>query len=232
VATAVGPAATVIQRGLTGSVYGSQLGAVEDYIRIMRPLVSGSPANHQGEYFSFQGELPARAAHVPVPEIGLGVLRPRMAELAGSVADFAVTYLTPKAYVENQILPALARGAERANRRQPRVVVIVPCIVQRAGRDPAKLASSPHLQLSHYVAMLAKAGLDVDLAQPEVNAKVAVEGRAVLTGEIGEVVDGLVEFALVADEVVVSVAGVCQALGPRAALEDLQEILAALMSRE
>lgn len=231
VATAIGPGATVFQWNMLGAPYGSQLGAVEEYVRIMRPLISGHTVDQSGEYFSFHGELPPRSPHVPVPELGLGVLRPRMAELAGSLADFAVTYLAPKSYVEEQIVPALARGASAAGRQQPRVVTLVPCTVTRAGRDPVELACSPHVQLPHYVSMLAKAGLDVDLAQPRANAKAAIGARAHLAGEVDEIVDGLVDFGLVADEVVVSVSGVCQALGPRAALEDLQEILAALASR-
>lgn len=86
-----------------------------------------------------------------------------------------------------------------------------------------KLACSPHVHLPHYVGMLAKAGLDVELGQPQANAKAAIDGRAHLAGGVDEIVDGLLEFALVADEVVVSVSGVCQAFGPRAALEDLQD---------
>lgn len=86
-----------------------------------------------------------------------------------------------------------------------------------------KLACSPHVHLPHYVGMLAKAGLDVELGQPQANAKAAIDGRAHLAGGVDEIVDGLLEFALVADEVVVSFSGVCQAFGSRAALEDLQD---------
>jgi 5,10-methylenetetrahydromethanopterin reductase len=231
VAMAIGPGATMVQGNLAGAPYRSQIGAVEEYLRILRPLVSGRPADQSGEFFSFHGELPPRSAHIPEPELGLGVLRPRMAELAGSLADFAVTYLTPKAYLEEQIVPALARGAEGAGRLQPRVVALVPCTVARPGRDPVALAYSPHLQLPHYVGMLAKAGLPVDLGEAHVNARAAIEGRAHLSGGVDEIVEGLLDFGLVTDEVVVSVAGVCQAFGPRAALADLQEILAVLAAR-
>jgi hypothetical protein len=46
---------------------------------------------------------------VPAPhvEVGVGVLRERMAMLAGRRADVAITWLTPIRYLDQVLLPAL-----------------------------------------------------------------------------------------------------------------------------
>ncbi|MER6841096.1 LLM class flavin-dependent oxidoreductase [Streptomyces platensis] len=56
----------------------------------------------------------------PKVDIGLGVLRPGMARLAGHIADVAITWLTPAAYLRDTVIPALRAGAESAGRPVPR----------------------------------------------------------------------------------------------------------------
>lgn len=218
-----GPGAIELQRRLMGRPYASQLTAVREYVTLTRALLAGEPVDQQGEYFSFTGEL------TPVPhpgvEVALGVLRPAMARLAGEVADAAITWLTPAAYLRDYIVPALREGARSAGRPVPRLVAIVPVALQRPDRDPAELADTVHLRVPHYVDMLRKAGIEVSGADAAARGKAVVEGRAFVHGEPDRIAEQLGEFLDAGvDEVVLSLTGVCLRYGPQAALTEMEAL--------
>lgn len=107
-----GPGGRQLQQSLLGEAYRSPLTAAREYLSIVRGLLAGETVDTRGEYFSCRAEMP----RYPVPgvEIGLGVLRPGMAKLAGEVADVAVTWLTPAHYLRDTVLPAMREGAANA----------------------------------------------------------------------------------------------------------------------
>nr|WP_201748925.1 LLM class flavin-dependent oxidoreductase [Micromonospora acroterricola] len=223
-----GPGGASLQRGTLGAPYRSQLGAVREYATIVRSLLETGKVNHQGEFFSCGMELGTFPR--PPIEIGLGVLRPRMAELAGEVADVAITWLTPASYLRETVVPALRRGAERAGRPMPRLVAIVPMALRESGRDPVDLAlnsNSGHMRLPHYIDMLSRSGIDVDMADdPRASGRALVEGGAFLYGDHEELTQGIKEFSAAgADEVAFNLAGVCVTYGARTTLGELETIL-------
>lgn len=107
-----GPGGRALQRSLLGEPYRSPLTAAREYLSIVRGLLAGDAVDVRGEYFSCRAEMPRYPA--PDVEIGLGVLRPGMARLAGEVADVAVTWLTPAHYLRDTVLPAMREGAAHA----------------------------------------------------------------------------------------------------------------------
>ena len=221
-----GPGAAILQESVHGSAWRSPLTAAREYLTIVRALLAGQGAAVDGEYFSLHGGIP------PLPgvdvELGLGVLRPRMARLAGELADVAITWLTPPAYLSARVLPALRAGAEAAGRPTPRLAAVVPVALSGPDRDPVELVlagSTAHLKLPHYCAMLRDAGLDVDPADPARGARALVEGGVFVHGEPDVVVKELDAYrAAGADEVVLNVTGVCHRFGARAALAELRTI--------
>jgi len=225
VVAAFGPGATALQKGALGAPYPSQLDAVREYVTLVRQLLDGEVLAGGGEHFRYHGGLPAPAAGAPRVEVGAGVLRPAMGRLAGAVADAAVTLLAPASYLRQRIVPALRAGADAADRPMPRLVAIVPVALARAGRDPLAFADSAHLRVPHYRAMLRQAGVPVGEGSHAELVGAVVAAGAVLYGEPDELGEELGRFAAAgADEVVVSVAGVCQRQGPQAALDELDEI--------
>ena len=88
-------------------------------------------------------------------ELGLGVLRPKMAHLAGEHADGAITWLTGAPWIGHTLRPALAAGAARAGRRQPRLIATL-----HVGGDDTDLgqqagtALAGHLRAPHYRRLL------------------------------------------------------------------------------
>ncbi|MEU1849551.1 LLM class flavin-dependent oxidoreductase [Streptomyces sp. NPDC019990] len=227
-----GPGAAVLQRSMCGTPYRSPLTASREYLTAVRGLLDGESVEQDGTYFTCHGEL------LPVPrppiEVGLGVLRPGMARLAGEVADTAITWLTPAAYLRDTVVPALREGAEAAGRPVPRLVSIVPVALAAADRDPAALAlasNTGHLRLPHYVDMLRRSGIRTDSSDPAAGAAALVEGRAFLYGEPKVLAE---EFAAYreagVDEIVLNVTGVNGMYGSRTALRELETVLAEVTS--
>ncbi|MGW1670970.1 LLM class flavin-dependent oxidoreductase [Streptomyces sp. NPDC002324] len=232
-----GPGGRPLQRSLLGEAYRSPLTAAREYLSIVGGLLAGESVDIRGEYFNCRAEMP----RYPVPgvEIGLGVLRPGMARLAGEVADVAVTWLTPAHYLRDTVLPAMREGAANApdgkggaGRTPPRLTAIVPLALARPDREPAELAlasNAAHLQGAHYIDMLRRSGTDVAGDDPAANAKALVDGGAFLSGDPDELVAKLGAFgAAGVDEVVLNLTGVCNLYGPQAALDETKRILAAL----
>jgi 5,10-methylenetetrahydromethanopterin reductase len=222
-----GPGSLSIQRAVRGEPYRSQLGAVREYVHVLRGLLEDGRVDHVGETLTCRAEV----AHLPSPpvEIGLGVLRPGMARLAGETADVAITWLTPAGYVRDVVAPALREGAAKAGRPVPRLVVMAPTVLAGAGRNPVHLAlagNGGHLRLPHYVDMLARAGIHTDPADPVHGGASLVAGGAVLHGDEEELHKQVREYADAgADEVVLNVSGVAAVLGPEVALADLRRLL-------
>ncbi|WFE30320.1 LLM class flavin-dependent oxidoreductase [Solwaraspora sp. WMMD791] len=228
-----GPGGASLQRGILGAPYRSQLGAVREYVTVVRSLLDTGEVHHEGEYFTCRMVM-ARYPR-PLVEIGLGVLRPRMAELAGEVADVAITWLTSAAYLRETLVPALRRGAQRAGRRPPRLVAIVPMALRADGRDPVELAltsNSGHMRLPHYVDMLQRSGIEVDMAaDPRASGRALVDGGAFLYGDRDELAVAVKEFvAAGADEVAFNMAGVCMLYGARRTLGELETVLESVAS--
>ncbi|MFM2721001.1 LLM class flavin-dependent oxidoreductase [Microbacterium mcarthurae (nom. nud.)] len=225
-----GPGAKSFQRSLRGSAYDSPLTAAAEYVQIVTALLRGGEVHTDGDYFSMHGALPSiQTAGV---DVGLGVLRPGMARVAGRHADAAITWLTPPDYLRDVVVPALDDGTQ-GRRRRPHVVAMVPVGVRRAHHEVghgARLAlagSAAHLSLPHYRDMLRRAGIAVTGTDAAGDARRLVEGNAFLYGDAEEILTATRAYADAGvDEIVLNTTGVLTVDGPRAALADLREILA------
>ncbi|WP_306370082.1 LLM class flavin-dependent oxidoreductase [Nocardiopsis sp. CC223A] len=225
-----GPGAVGLQESVLGSRYASPLTAVREFVTIVRGLLNGETVDVEGSYFSMRGRLNPAPGY-PGAEVGTGVLRPRMAELAGEVADNAITWLAPPNYIRDALVPALAKGAANADRPAPRTIAVVPFARAKNGRDPYQLAASPHLTMPHYQDMLRKAGISQDPSDPESNARALVDHGSFLWGGVDEIAAGIRAFwEAGVDEVVLNSLSVQATEGTRVVIDDLETILGALDS--
>ncbi|MCX4882361.1 LLM class flavin-dependent oxidoreductase [Streptomyces sp. NBC_00847] len=225
-----GAGAPVFQSALLGAPYASPRTAMREYLSVVRALLAGERVRVGGEYH----RLHAGLVDLPHPEVevGAGVLRPAMARTAGSVADVAITWMTPPGYVEKTLRPALEEGAESAGRDSTaRVVTVVHVAVAREDRDPGRLAllaASAHLGADHYTDMLRRAGVPADTADPVAGARLLVEHDVFVTGTPQRIAEALTEYHRAGvDEIVLNTAGVLFAEGQAAALADLEAVLTA-----
>ncbi|GAB3654529.1 LLM class F420-dependent oxidoreductase [Actinocorallia lasiicapitis] len=229
-----GPGPDPFVESLQGRRYAKPRQAVHEYAKIVRGLLDGAVVEVEGEYFSMGGALPALAT--PPVEVGLGVLRPRMAELAGEVADVAITWLATPRYLTEVIAPAIAKGADRAGRPAPRSVSILQVSLGGPEVDHIQVilaACAAHLQAPHYQDMLRRAGIVVGEGSERRVVEQLILNQAAAVGDpedILRVVD--THRRAGADEVVISTIGMYAVGGPAAALSALQEILDANRTRQ
>jgi alkanesulfonate monooxygenase SsuD/methylene tetrahydromethanopterin reductase-like flavin-dependent oxidoreductase (luciferase family) len=224
-----GPGGRQFQAGVLSRPYASPLTASREYLTIVRGLLERGAVDVDGEYFSCHGAMPP-AIH-PRIDLGLGVLRPGMARLAGEVADVGITWLTPAGYLRDVILPALREGAERAGRETPRLTAMVPLALAEPGREPEKLvlaSNAKHMQAPHYMDMLKKAGIELAGDASIADAKSMLHGRAFLYGTLDEIREELAAYREIGvDEIILNLTGVYNLHGPQAAMTDLKKLLAA-----
>ncbi|MEV6419719.1 LLM class flavin-dependent oxidoreductase [Streptomyces sp. NPDC051662] len=216
-------------RALRGHGYTSPLTAVREYATIVRGLLAGDRVDLAGDYYAMAGAL--TALRTPPVELGLGVLRPRMAELAGELADVAITWLTPPAYLAEVIIPALAAGAERAGRPRPRVTAVVHVSLDAPDRDHVRIvraATHAHLGTPHYADMLRRAGIELDRNDLSKNVTRLIESGTAAVGGADDVVRAVSAYREAGvDEVVLSVIGIQAVDGTDASLEALGTIIEA-----
>ncbi|MFF1918368.1 LLM class flavin-dependent oxidoreductase [Streptomyces sp. NPDC058239] len=221
-------------KAMLGSTYRSPLGAVREYASIVRALLDGQVCASSGDYYSARGGLPPMDA--PACELGLGVLRPRMAELAGELADVAVTWLTPPCYLGETIVPALARGAERAGRPRPRVAAVVHVSPDAPGRDHVRTVlscSRPHLQAPHYADTLRGAGVPVTPDDLRGTTERLISSRTVAVGSTEEILTTLFAYREAGvDEVILSAFGIQAEGGTEASRHALGAVLDAVAAAE
>lgn len=203
--------------------------AAVDFAGTMRELLDGQLVSRRNDYHSVHARLPP--LHTPPVEVGLGVLRPRMARAAGAVADVAVTWMTPPNYVRDTLVPELAAGAVEAKRKMPRVATVIHVAVSRQGRNIRNVAhkgAGTHLGANHYTDMLRRAGLAVDPSDSKAGADALLASGVFVTGSPEEIVGALRHYRdCGVDEVILNPAGVMLTEGVHAAVDDLEEIIEA-----
>jgi len=217
-----GPAAKSFQAAVLGSPYKSQLTAINEYVTIVRNLLNKGISNFEGEYFSCSTAL--TPMDLPKIEIGLGVLRPRMARLAGEIADAAITWITPASYLEQTVKPALESGA-----LSPRIVAMVPGALETRHRSPRDLVlagNSGHLRLPHYQAMLREAGGEVSPTDIAHNADELLRLGGFMYGDESALAEKIRRFEHVGvDELVVNCTAVTNVFGLAAGLREARRIV-------
>jgi alkanesulfonate monooxygenase SsuD/methylene tetrahydromethanopterin reductase-like flavin-dependent oxidoreductase (luciferase family) len=117
-ALGVGPSHAPTIESRFGIPYVKPLEHVREFVTIAKGLLQGGQVDFDGTRYKVHGKL-AYGADVPVIA---SALRAGSFELAGEVADGAVTWLCPAEYLRDVALAAMDRGAAKAGRKRPRLV--------------------------------------------------------------------------------------------------------------
>ncbi len=200
-----------------------------DYVTSVRAVLrAGAGAGPTGDKMA---DVIPRFPSPPV-RVGLGVLGPRMAEAAGAVADAAITWLAPRSYIADALIPAMTASSGSA---RPTVTAVVHCAVRRPGIDAERTVTSvvgAHLSGAHYQRMLRRAGLPIDTTDVSANARTLLAENVFVVGSPEDIADEIAAYTDAGvDEVAVNVGGVFLTRGASAAIDDMREIFAAVASR-
>lgn len=119
----VGPSHQVLMEGLLGYRYERPARHVRDYLRALRPLLSGEDTDYDGETLQAKGNVGVPGA-MPPPLL-VSALGPVMLRLAGELADGTITVWAGARTIGDHVAPSITKAAEAAGRPRPRVVAMV-----------------------------------------------------------------------------------------------------------
>jgi F420-dependent oxidoreductase-like protein len=151
----IGLSHQIVIEGMFGYSFDKPARHMREYLHALIPLLREGSASFEGETVTARATISTpRDAYTPVL---LAALAPRMLELAGSVADGTVLWMTGRDTVASHVVPKLSAAAEAAGRPAPRVVCALPIAVTAdpdGARERANKIFSIYGQLPSYRAML------------------------------------------------------------------------------
>ena len=185
----VGPAHEPTMTRVYGYDFKAPLTNLREYLTVLRSLLGEGEVEFEGHQVTARSRI---REPVQTP-IMASALRPRSFELCGELADGAISWMCPTAYLVKQALPAIKRGAEAAGRPPPPLIMHAPICVSedRAAVDEfARQQLGGYRRTPFYQAMFAEAGFP-DAA--EGYSSELLEGL-VISGSEEQVAAGLVEL--------------------------------------
>jgi F420-dependent oxidoreductase-like protein len=195
----IGPSHKPTMEGMFGIPFARPLTHLRAYVEVVKSLLQEGAVDRDEGPFRVHARL---AQPVDVPVLA-SALQEKSFDLCGEVADGAITWMCPPAYVRDVALPAFRRGAERAGRPLPLLVAHVPvCVSEDAAavREAARQGLGFYMRVPSYARMSAAAGYpeaaESGLSDAHVDALVAHGDEARVRQRLEE------WFALGADEII------------------------------
>jgi 5,10-methylenetetrahydromethanopterin reductase len=186
----IGLSHQMVIENMFGLSFDKPLRHMREYLAVLMPLLTDGKADFDGDTISTHAAIDvAGRSEVPVLVAALG---PKMLELAGTVTQGTVTWMTGPATLSSYTVPTITAAAERAGRPAPEIVTSLPICVT-ADVDAARERAAQDFQiygfLPSYRAMLDREGA----AGP---ADVAIVGdEATVTKALGQLADaGVTEY--------------------------------------
>jgi len=132
-----------------------------EYLEIVQSALKTGAVHFKGEFY----QADATFAVSPGTSVPIAALRAPAFRLAGRLADGAMSWNCPTAYLQQVAMPALQAGADDAGRERPRLLAHVPVMVtadraevqRRAGEQLRYYAAAPF-----YARMFADAGYPIN----------------------------------------------------------------------
>lgn len=153
----VGTGNLVVTAAALGTSVSRPLARMREYVDILRTGLTEGKVSYRGRFYSVDAEFPT----APATPVVLAALGPKAFETAGAVADAAMSWHCPPAYLDEIARPALARGAASSGRTVPPIVQQVAVAVtedRAAAREWARPHLVPFVNSPDFAAMFASAG--------------------------------------------------------------------------
>jgi F420-dependent oxidoreductase-like protein len=139
----IGPSHSVVIENIYGLQHSKPLAHLHEYADVLRTALWDGKVSHHGDFYNVEAAL-VRAAQIPVLISTLG----KMAfQLAGLIADGALTWVCPIQYLLQTGLPALRSSAAAVGRSAPTLVAHIPVVLSE---DRASILSAGHRHLDFY----------------------------------------------------------------------------------
>ncbi len=157
----VGLSHQMVVEGMWGLSFERPASYMHEYLTALAPLLRGEAVSVKGERVTAVTVGPLGPKDVDTPSLLVAALGTRMLELAGTLADGTLLWMTGRHTIQSHVGPTIRAAAARANRGEPRIVCSLPIAVtgdpqgarERINNDYALYATLPS-----YAAMLEKEG--------------------------------------------------------------------------
>jgi F420-dependent oxidoreductase-like protein len=174
----IGLSHQIVIEGMFGYSFDKPARHMREYLSALLPLLRGEQAAVTATGWSANAAVTVPGA--APPPVLIAALAPRMLQLAGTVADGTLTWMTGPATLANHIVPSITKAATEAGRPTPRVVAGLPiCVTDDADTARARAGErfSIYGQLPSYRAMLDKEGAATPADVAVVGDEAAVRAR-------------------------------------------------------
>jgi 5,10-methylenetetrahydromethanopterin reductase len=169
----IGLSHQMVIEGMFGLSFENPLRHMREYLSVLLPLLHDRTCAFDGTTMSTSASVGV-APSVPAPPVLIAALGPKMLELAGTVADGTVTWMTGPATLAAHTVPTITAAANAAGRPAPEVFAALPiCVTDDAAgaRERGSQEFQVYGFLPSYRAMLDREGAekpgDVALAGDE-----------------------------------------------------------------
>src|ERR687897_2585473 len=161
----IGPSHQAIIEGIYGLAQTAPLAHLREYVNVLRTALWEGKVDHHGKFFNVKVSM-SHTAQIPVLISTLGM---KAFQLAGEIADGALSWVCPVPYLIRTGIPALRTAAAAANRRSaPPLVAHVPVALSQ-DRDTVLAAGHQLLDMyakfPFYAKMFADAGFPLTANQ-------------------------------------------------------------------
>ena len=157
----IGLSHQMVIENMFGLSFDQPLRHMREYLSVLMPLLHEGAANFTGD--TMRAQLALNAVDRQPPPVLIAALGPKMLELAGTVADGTMTWMTGPATLAQHTVPTITEAAKRAGRPAPRVAASLPvCVTDdvTAARERAADEFQVYGFLPSYRAMLDREGAE------------------------------------------------------------------------
>jgi F420-dependent oxidoreductase-like protein len=161
----IGPSHQAIIEGIYGLPQITPLAHLREYVKVLRAALWEGKVDHHGQFFNVVVTLP-RTTQTPVL---ISTLGKKAFELAGEIADGALSWVCPVPYLLNTGIPTLRTAAAAANERSAPPLVAHISVALSEDRHSVMAAGHKVLdmyaKLPFYAKMFADAGFPLTDSQ-------------------------------------------------------------------
>jgi alkanesulfonate monooxygenase SsuD/methylene tetrahydromethanopterin reductase-like flavin-dependent oxidoreductase (luciferase family) len=144
-----------------GIPMGKPITYLREYFAVLRGLLWEGEVEFHGEYMNVSEHYPAGFIP-PKTEISVSALSEKSYRVAGQIADAAISWVSPLAYLVQTALPALQDGATNSGRETPPLIMHIPVAMttdRARALDVASGELASYGALPFYQKMFASAGV-------------------------------------------------------------------------
>jgi F420-dependent oxidoreductase-like protein len=186
----IGPSHLPTIEGVYGIPMTAPLEHLREYVAVLRAALWEGKVDYHGRFYTVKTTLP-RSPRTPIL---ISALREGAFQLAGEVADGAISWMCPIPYLLERALPALRAGADKAGRPVPPLVAHIPVALgldRQAVLAAARQQVGRYGRLPFYASMFADAGFPVS---PDGTMSDALLDSLVVSGDEAAISDRLTDL--------------------------------------